>query len=582
MIRLSGLEPERDIAIEVVGARPGEKLHEELFNPYERPQPTPAEKIVRADRAHLDPAWVEQTFGEINLFVLEGDAAALAAKVAELPPAPVPDAATPPSTSSLVDCPTPPMSLTFFAFSVHTFIDKIGAYAGFAAIIGLAVFALLLFSQARELHRLREWGAQAHDRMGELEQRLAAALELARRAGASQRTAASGPAAQAVRGGRPLPQRPGAPAAPARVTPVPASTSGPVRLPLLPAAPVGVAGPALASATPFIALPDTPPGVAAPAVAPAAPAPALPSAGELPAQPAPPAPVAPAVTPAAQTVAAPAPVETTDFPAPTPQPGDTTVAEPLVPEPTVESPAGSNGTGELPPAALPPRRPAAPARPAAARPGARPPARPPARPVRSASGRPAAPLRASTPSASPRGATATPTHHARRRVAAVLAVGAALVVAVVAVIALTSGGGSKSAATNPSTQSAQTGSASGGHTKASHTTKSSGKALPPAKTTVAVLNGTGTPGLANTVANTLAGDGYQRGPVGNASDHQRSVTIVAYTGGHQPEATEVAKSLGVPSDAVQAIDAGTQASACGGTAACSLMVVVTVGADRQH
>jgi FlaA1/EpsC-like NDP-sugar epimerase len=84
MIRLSGLEPDRDIAIEVVGARPGEKFHEELFNPYERPQPTPAEKIVRAERAHLDPAWVEATFGEINLFVLEGDAAGLAAKVAEL------------------------------------------------------------------------------------------------------------------------------------------------------------------------------------------------------------------------------------------------------------------------------------------------------------------------------------------------------------------------------------------------------------------------------------------------------------------------------------------------------------------
>jgi FlaA1/EpsC-like NDP-sugar epimerase len=84
MIRLSGLEPERDIAIEVVGARPGEKLHEELFNPYERPQPTPAEKIVRAERSALDPEWVEATFGEINLFVLEDDAAALAAKVAEL------------------------------------------------------------------------------------------------------------------------------------------------------------------------------------------------------------------------------------------------------------------------------------------------------------------------------------------------------------------------------------------------------------------------------------------------------------------------------------------------------------------
>jgi FlaA1/EpsC-like NDP-sugar epimerase len=84
MIRLSGLEPERDIAIEIVGARPGEKLHEDLFNPYERLQPTPAQKILRAAREPLDPQSVEQIFGEINLLVLEGDAAALAQHVSEL------------------------------------------------------------------------------------------------------------------------------------------------------------------------------------------------------------------------------------------------------------------------------------------------------------------------------------------------------------------------------------------------------------------------------------------------------------------------------------------------------------------
>jgi FlaA1/EpsC-like NDP-sugar epimerase len=84
MIRLSGLEPERDIAIEIIGARPGEKFHEDLFNPYEYPQPTPAEKIVRAERERLEPSWVEHTFAEINLLVLEGDAAALAEHVAKL------------------------------------------------------------------------------------------------------------------------------------------------------------------------------------------------------------------------------------------------------------------------------------------------------------------------------------------------------------------------------------------------------------------------------------------------------------------------------------------------------------------
>jgi FlaA1/EpsC-like NDP-sugar epimerase len=84
MIRLSGLEPDRHIAIEIVGPRPGEKLHEELFNPYERPQPTPAQKILRAARPALDPEWERETFDQINWLVLDGDAAALAAKVSEL------------------------------------------------------------------------------------------------------------------------------------------------------------------------------------------------------------------------------------------------------------------------------------------------------------------------------------------------------------------------------------------------------------------------------------------------------------------------------------------------------------------
>jgi FlaA1/EpsC-like NDP-sugar epimerase len=84
MIELSGLRPNEDIAVEVVGRRPGEKLHEELFNPYERPQPTPAEKILRAERDPRAPQVVDEMFDQIGLLVLEGDAAGLAAKVSEL------------------------------------------------------------------------------------------------------------------------------------------------------------------------------------------------------------------------------------------------------------------------------------------------------------------------------------------------------------------------------------------------------------------------------------------------------------------------------------------------------------------
>jgi FlaA1/EpsC-like NDP-sugar epimerase len=84
MIRFSGLEPGRDIAIEVIGPRPGEKLHEVLFNAYERPEPTPAQKILRAARPPADPGWVDRTFERMEALVLAGDAAALAGEVSEL------------------------------------------------------------------------------------------------------------------------------------------------------------------------------------------------------------------------------------------------------------------------------------------------------------------------------------------------------------------------------------------------------------------------------------------------------------------------------------------------------------------
>ncbi len=84
MIELSGLDPDRDIEIEIVGRRPGEKLHEELFNSYERARETSAEKILLAEREPLGAEAVESIFAEIGLLVLEGDAAGLAAKVSEL------------------------------------------------------------------------------------------------------------------------------------------------------------------------------------------------------------------------------------------------------------------------------------------------------------------------------------------------------------------------------------------------------------------------------------------------------------------------------------------------------------------
>ncbi len=84
MIELSGLVPDEDVAIEIIGPRPGEKLDEELFNPFERVQETPVGKIQRAERTPMDPDAVEEMFNEIGLLVLEGDAATLAVTVGQL------------------------------------------------------------------------------------------------------------------------------------------------------------------------------------------------------------------------------------------------------------------------------------------------------------------------------------------------------------------------------------------------------------------------------------------------------------------------------------------------------------------
>jgi hypothetical protein len=46
-------------------------------------------------------------------------------------------------------------------------VEKIGAFAGLASFVGLAFFALLSFTQARDIRRLREWAGSAPERDAE-------------------------------------------------------------------------------------------------------------------------------------------------------------------------------------------------------------------------------------------------------------------------------------------------------------------------------------------------------------------------------------------------------------------------------
>jgi FlaA1/EpsC-like NDP-sugar epimerase len=85
MIHLAGYEPEVDIAIEITGPRPGEKLREELFNADERAQPTSAERIVRAVRAEpLDPDRVQGTLSRLEDLLAAGDEARLGERIVAL------------------------------------------------------------------------------------------------------------------------------------------------------------------------------------------------------------------------------------------------------------------------------------------------------------------------------------------------------------------------------------------------------------------------------------------------------------------------------------------------------------------
>jgi FlaA1/EpsC-like NDP-sugar epimerase len=88
MIRLSGKEPDRDIAITFIGARPGEKIHEELFAEGETWKPTAHPKIVMLeDVSPVDRAWLDGKLDELERYVEAGETlelvGALAAMVRE-------------------------------------------------------------------------------------------------------------------------------------------------------------------------------------------------------------------------------------------------------------------------------------------------------------------------------------------------------------------------------------------------------------------------------------------------------------------------------------------------------------------
>ena len=89
MIRLSGKEPDRDIPIEFIGVRPGEKLHEELWGEGESVVPTLHPKIMRV-RGPIDNAvWLQDELAELERLVDEGDTLEVVARLGAMVRSPV-------------------------------------------------------------------------------------------------------------------------------------------------------------------------------------------------------------------------------------------------------------------------------------------------------------------------------------------------------------------------------------------------------------------------------------------------------------------------------------------------------------
>jgi FlaA1/EpsC-like NDP-sugar epimerase len=84
MIRLSGKEPDREVAIDFIGARPGEKLHEELWGEDETVSATHHPKIMRVTRQRVDAEWLEQQLAELERLVEAGDTLGLVSRLASI------------------------------------------------------------------------------------------------------------------------------------------------------------------------------------------------------------------------------------------------------------------------------------------------------------------------------------------------------------------------------------------------------------------------------------------------------------------------------------------------------------------
>jgi FlaA1/EpsC-like NDP-sugar epimerase len=114
MIRLSGRQPrlpgedaagERDVRIQFVGSRPGEKIHEELWSDTEVVGETAHPKIMRLSRPPVDSTWLGRELADLEGLADEGDTLEVVAKLGAI--VRTPTRSEPPTPSQPSEAPQP-------------------------------------------------------------------------------------------------------------------------------------------------------------------------------------------------------------------------------------------------------------------------------------------------------------------------------------------------------------------------------------------------------------------------------------------------------------------------------------------
>ena len=88
MIRLSGKEPGRDVAIEIVGPRPGEKLHEELWSDARPSRRRRTRRSCSSRARRSTPRWLEDELEELGRLVEAGETLELVGRLNAIVAAP--------------------------------------------------------------------------------------------------------------------------------------------------------------------------------------------------------------------------------------------------------------------------------------------------------------------------------------------------------------------------------------------------------------------------------------------------------------------------------------------------------------